>query len=362
MSRTAVAILSTENLLHNLQVLKERAKPAKLMAMIKANAYGHGIRSVALRLEGRVDLLGVACIDEALILRKIGINTPIVLMQGIFEPNELLLAATQNLHVVFNNVTQLEWLKNALLPRPLITWIKINTGMGRLGFNLQDARLAYENLSENKNTQKPIKIMSHFACADDIDHNLNKLQIQNFKEFTKGMQTELSLCNSSGIFNFPECLFDYVRPGIALYGVSPIKGKLALDYNLKPVMTLQTSLISVQYLPKGSAIGYQAQYTCPENMPIGIAALGYGDGYPITAKNGTPIIVNNAQCSLLGRVSMDMMAIDLRACVNAKVGDPVILWGDSLPIEEVAKYTANITWDMLTGVQHRVKFLWTKPS
>jgi alanine racemase len=358
MSRSAIAILSTENLLHNLQVLKQRAKPAKLIAMVKANAYGHGIRSVALKLQDQGVLFGVASIDEALILRQIGISAPIVLMQGVFEPGELPLAAEHNLQVVFNNAASLQWLDRAVLLRPLTAWIKINTGMGRLGFNMQDAKVAYEKLSADKNTLKPIKIMSHLACADDISHPLNKEQIENFKEFSLKMQTELSLANSAAIFNFPQVVFDYARPGLALYGVSPIKDKTAADYSLRPVMTLQTSLVSVQLLAKGSSVGYMASYTCSDDMLVGIAALGYGDGYPISAKTGTPVIVNNVRCSLIGRVSMDMMAIDLSNYANAKPCDPVILWGNGLPIEEVAKHTADISWSMLTSVQHRVKFQW----
>jgi alanine racemase len=359
MGRSAIAILSTENLLHNLRVLKQRAGSAKVIAMVKANAYGHGIRSVALRLEGHADLLGVASIDEALILRQVGVGTPIILMQGVFERGELPVAAEHDFHVVFNNAAQLKWLGDLSLSRPLTAWIKINTGMGRLGFKMEDARCAYEMLFEDKNTLKPIKIMSHFACADEIDHPLNQMQIQNFKEFSANIQTELSLANSAAIFNFPQYSFDYVRPGIALYGVSPIKSKLAADYGLKPVMLLRTNLVSVQYLPKGSTVGYMASYTCPQDMFVGIAALGYGDGYPISAKTGTPVIVNDARCSLIGRISMDMMAVDLTNCPNAKLYDSVTLWGDNLPIEEVAKHTADITWSMLTGVQHRVKFTWT---
>ncbi len=360
MSRTAIAILSTENLIHNLQVIKQKVNPAKVVAMIKANAYGHGLRSVALRLDKHADILGVASIDEALALRKIGVSTPILLAEGVFEPNELLLASTNNFHVVFHNEMQLEWLEKSLLPIPLHAWMKINTGMGRLGFSIEQAKLYYPRLLNSQQLKKPIKIMSHLACADEKDHPLNGEQIQVFKNFIKNINGEFSLSNSAGIFNFPDCYFDYVRPGLALYGVNPIEGGRAEALDLKPVMTLQTSLISVQTLPKGSSIGYKGRYCCPEDMQVGIIAFGYGDGYPLTAKDGTPILVNNIECALVGRVSMDMIAIDLRTCPNAKIGDPVILWGNGLPIERVAEYTSNIPWDMLTGIQNRVKFLWTQ--
>lgn len=358
MSRTAIAILSTENLYHNLQVIKNQAKSSKIIAMVKANAYGHGIRSVSLRLAQEVDLLGVASIDEALALRKSGVNTAILLSEGVFEPQELFVASTEKFHVVFHNPTQTEWLEKISLPVPLDAWIKVDTGLGRLGFNIKEAREFYTRLKSSSQISD-LRIMSHFACSDEKDHPLNQTQIQIFQEFIKDFKTQYSFCNSGAIFHFSQCHYDYVRPGLALYGVSPIQGKSAEDLDLKPVMTLQTSLIAVQMFSKGSFVGYGARYCCPENMPVGIIAFGYGDGYPITAKDGTPIRVNNTECSLIGRVSMDMIAVDLRACPSAKIGDPVILWGKDLPLERIVAHTSNIGWDLLTGVQNRVKFLWT---
>lgn len=360
MSRSAIAILSTENLHHNMCLIKERVKPAKVIAMVKANAYGHGIRSVSQRLDGVADVLGVASIDEALALRQAGVKASIMLIQGVFEPNELLIASTERFQVVFNNSTQLDWLEKSKLPVPLTTWVKVNSGMGRLGFQLDDARAALDRLQSYRNTEKPIKIMSHFACAEDPTHPLTQQQIKNFQQFIKETQTEYSFCNSGGILNFPECHYDYVRPGLLLYGVSPLKDKSAEALGFRPVMTVQSSLIAVQTMQKGDSIGYGARFVCPEKMPVGIIAFGYGDGYPITAKDGTPILVNNTQCQLAGRVSMDMIAVDLRACPDAKIGDPVVLWGSGLPLETVAANTANISWDILTGVQNRVKFLWTR--
>ena len=360
MSRSALAILSTQNLLHNVGVIREKVKPAKLIAMVKANAYGHGLRSVAARLSGHVDILGVASIDEALALRQAGIHTPIMLAEGVFDPNELIIASTENFHVVFHTIDQLEWLDKSCCPVPLQAWVKINTGMGRLGFSLTQAPLAYERLNASPQIQKPIRLMSHFACADEKDHPLNQEQIKNFCHFTETIKTDYSLCNSAALFHFPNYHYNYVRPGLALYGVSPIPGVCAEDLKLKPVMTLQTRLISVQIYEKGTPIGYGARYRCPKKMPVGVVAFGYGDGYPVTAKDGTPVLVNNTQCPLIGRVSMDMLTVDLRPCPTAQVDDPVILWGTGLPIEQVAAHTHNITWDMLTGVQHRVKFLWTK--
>lgn len=362
MSRTATAILSTENLLHNLKVIQEKASRSKVIAMVKANAYGHGLRSVSLRLEKHVDMLGVASIDEALILRKIGIQIPILLAEGVFEPNELLVASTEGFHVVFHEEIQLQWLANLSCPLPLQAWLKIDTGMGRLGFDLARAARFYNQLTKNPQIAKPVRVMSHFACADEKNNPLNQQQITAFRHFIQDIQSEFSFCNSGALFQFPECHYDFVRPGIALYGASPLADVPAAALNLRPVMTLQTSLISVKPFSKGNAVGYGARFVCPENMPIGIAAFGYGDGYPRNTKDGAPVLVNNVKCPLVGRVSMDMLAVDLRACPDAKVGDPVILWGTGLPIEDVAQFTNNGSYDLLTGVQNRVKFYWTRQT
>ncbi|MDF3033383.1 MAG: hypothetical protein K0R76_337 [Alphaproteobacteria bacterium] len=364
MSRTAVAILSTENLLHNLKVIKEQAPQSKVIAMVKANAYGHGLRSVSIRLEKHVDMLGVASIDEALALRKVGIQIPIILAEGVFEPNELLVASTEGFHVVFHEDIQLQWLANLSCPLPIQAWLKIDSGMGRLGFGMDKALASFDQLSKSPQIAQPIRIMSHFACADDPSNPLNQSQIEAFNQFIQKISSqtprEYSLCNSAGVFQYPNCHHHFIRPGIALYGASPLLGKSAAALNLKPVMTLQTSLIAMKTIKKGSSVGYGARFVCPEDLPVGIIAFGYGDGYPRTTRDGAPILVNNTRCQLIGRVSMDMTAVDLSACPTAKVGDPVILWGSGLPIEDFAAFTDNVSYDLLAGVQNRVKFHWTR--
>lgn len=359
MGRATLAILSTENLLHNLAVLAKASKGKKIMAMIKANAYGHGLRSVAKRVSKHVDSLGVASIDEALAIRKVGVNTAITLVEGVFEPSELLIASAERFHVVFHNEEQLNWLEKSSLPLPLKAWMKIDSGMGRLGFSLDQAASAHKRLSQANQIVQPIGIMSHFACADHMNHPLNQKQMEAFHQFAGNLPGLKSFSNSPALFNFPSAHYDIVRPGLALYGISPIQGKTAEDLGLLPVMTLQTQLISIRSMKKGSSIGYGSHFICQEDMLIGIAAMGYGDGYPRTASNGTPLLVNNVKCQLVGRVSMDMLAIDLSACPHAKVGDPVTLWGSKLPIEEVAPFTSQIPYDLVTGVQQRVKFHWT---
>lgn len=358
MGRTAVAILNTENLLHNLTIIKSRAPKSAIMAMIKANAYGHGLRSTALRLDGHVASFGVASIDEALALRKVGIRSKITLMEGVFEPAELVSASLENFDVVFHNHEQVSWLENAALASPLGVWLKVDTGMGRLGFNLDEAQALLKKLSLCF-VQRPLGIMSHFACADEREHVHNNFQIKQFQDLITNFSGTKSFNNSAAIFNFPDSNYDVVRPGLALYGVSPVFGTLGSDLLLKPVMTLQTSLIAVRQEKKGAFIGYGGTYRCPEDMPVGIMAMGYGDGYPQKNSNNTPVLVNNIRCQLIGRVSMDMAAVDLRACPQSRLGDPVTLWGAQLPLEEIASYTGRTAYDLLCAVQSRVKFQWT---
>jgi alanine racemase len=270
MGRLAIAILSTENLLHNLEIIRARAGNRKIIAMIKANGYGHGLRSVALRLEKKVYSLGVASVDEALALRNVGIKIPITLMSGAFEMDDLLIASCQNFHCIFHEQNQIDWLKKSRLPVPLNIWLKIDTGMGRLGFNLKEAAEVYKELANNPQIVQPIGIMSHLASSEDDQNPSNKAQIEAFKSFIKGIPGLKSFTNSGGVFNFADELYDVVRPGIAMYGISPVKDKTAVELGLKPVMTLQTRLISIRRAKKGDNIGYGGRFICQEDMDVGV--------------------------------------------------------------------------------------------
>ena len=256
MARVAIAILSTENLLHNLEVIKKQAQGREVIAMIKANAYGHGLRSVAMRLDGKVASFGVASVDEALALRKVNVKSPITLMSGAFEPDDLLIASCQNFHLIFHEKQQIDWLNNIKLPKPIKVWLKIDTGMGRLGFETEEAQEIYELLSKNPQVIQPIGVMSHLACSEEKDHSLNQIQINSFRNFVAKFSGPKSLANSGAIYNFVDELYDVVRPGISLYGISPIPNKSAADLGLKPVMTLQTKLVKVSHFKKDKKIGY----------------------------------------------------------------------------------------------------------
>lgn len=367
MARAALALLSTENLLHNVAMLRKRVFPAKIVAVVKANAYGHGIRSVGLRIASCVDLLGVASIEEALALRKVGVSAPILLMEGIFDPQELHVAAAEDFQIVIHEHAQVEWLgqydstSSKKLYKPLGLWIKVDTGMGRLGFPPDQVPALYRRLLAHSFVHSSIGVISHLACSDLLSHPMNGQQIQAFEALLRQLPANthpLSLCASGGIVHFPHCFYDYVRPGLLLYGVSPIAGTMARDFGLRPVMTLQSSIIAIHQLTQGDTIGYGARYACALDTTVGVLAMGYGDGYPFSARDGTPILIHDMFCPLIGRVSMDMITVDLTHCPRARIGDPAILWGEGLPLEQIAKYTDEIPHTLVTGVQHRVKFVW----
>lgn len=360
MSRTALAILSTENIIHNIGVIRRHAPKSQIVAMVKANGYGHGLRSTALKIHHLVDMFGVSSIDEALVLRKVGIKIPILLAEGVFEPRELIIASAEKFAVAFHSFEQIAWLNSTVLPRPIQGWLKINTGLGRLGFTMHDAHTAYNLLMQHQIIHKPITLMSHFACADTPEHPLNAIQQEQLKQLIAHVHGNYSICNSAALFMMPDMQQQFVRPGIALYGISPFADRSAASLGLKPVMTVRSTLIAVNMMPKGASIGYGARYTCPEAMPVGVVAFGYGDGYPISARDGTPVLVHTTRCALIGRVSMDMLTVDLRNYPHAQIGTPVTLWGDDLPLEEVAQHTDSIPWELLTSIQHRVQFLWTQ--
>ncbi|GAJ46834.1 alanine racemase [Holospora elegans E1] len=356
MARPTQIVLSGKNLLHNLSIVRSRNPSSKVIAMVKANAYGHGIRSVSKVLDGHVEYFGVASIDEALSLRNSGIQTPIILMEGVFCVSEFALTNQHNISVVFQSLEQWQWFKQASVP--LKAWLKIDTGMGRLGFNLEEAEAVYQEMYHHDFIEKPLGLMSHFACADIFGHPLNALQHEAFFKFAEGKLVIKSLENSAASLISQGAISDVVRPGLLLYGCSPFPEYSADFFGLKPVMSLKSQLIRVFQAKPKQTLGYAGRYVCKSSMPVGVVAVGYGDGYPITVRDGAPVLVNDILCEIAGRISMDMLTVDLRAIGSAKVGDPVILWGEGLPLENLAQYTQQHVWSILTGIQNRPKSVW----
>jgi len=360
MSRATQATINLKALRHNLGCVKKIAPNSKIVAVIKADGYGHGIVRVAKALDA-ADLLGVASLEEALELRSKGVRKPIILLEGVFEIAEYSKAGLQNAEVVIHHLSQLEMLEDyartaSNAASRISVWLKIDSGMHRLGFDTTEVSAMWQRLQAIP-LVKEVYCMTHLANADDQKDMVTKMQLQIFDKATQGLNCAKSVANSGGILGWPESHFDFVRPGIMLYGVTPFSTGTGLDHNLQPVMTFSSQLIAVNKYKKNSSVGYGGTYVCPQDMSVGVVAVGYGDGYPRHAVSGTPVLVNNKRVPLIGRVSMDMISVDLREQPNAKVGDPVVLWGEGLPVEEIAKSADTIGYELLCHVTQRVKFV-----
>lgn len=354
MSRPTFMTIDLAALKENLERVKALAPQRSVMAMVKANAYGHGIERIAHGLSDAA-ALGVASLEEGIRLRQAGITQPIVLIEGLFYPDEIKEAEKHHFTLVVHHLPHVEMLEQAAVSTPFRVWLKINTGMHRLGIEPSQTRAIYERLMAAAAVQKPIGLMTHFAEADVLDREATEAQIALFNEATAGLDGPRSLANSAGILAWPAAHGDWVRPGLMLYGASPFAGKTGLDHQLRPVMTLWSRLIAITPVKKGGSVGYGGTWQAPEDMLVGVVGVGYGDGYPQFAGNGTPVLVNGLPSQLVGRVSMDMLTVDLRHIPNAQIGDRVVLWGEGLPVEWVAKHSATSAYEILTRMTPRPK-------
>ncbi len=353
--RPAHALIDLSALRHNLRVVRRRAPQQRIMAVVKANAYGHGSLEVAQCLErAGVDALAVACLEEALSLREAGIQCPIVLLEGFFHPDELPLIAQQALHVVLHTPQQVDAVLNCYISQPLSVWLKLDTGMHRLGLSAEEFHRAWQHLQACPENVQQIRLMTHLACADERDNGFTQQQCQLFYQWVKPFNLECSIANSAGVLAWPISHADWVRPGIMLYGSSPFNDTLGAQEHLKPVMQLRSALISIKSYSAGEGLGYGATWRCPEDMPVGMVAMGYADGYPRHAPSGTPVAVNGQIVPLIGRVSMDMLAVDLRQQPQAQIGDVVELWGGTVPVDTVARQAQTIAYELLSQVTQRV--------
>ncbi len=364
MSRVTRATINLAALKHNLAVVKQAAPLQKIMAVVKADAYGHGIARVAQALAEVLteqDAFAVASIDEAVMLRAVGIKNSIVVLQGFNSSADLALIQQHDISVVIHHISQVILLElQAEQANNIKCWLKIDTGMHRLGFAPDDVKKMYQRLL-NTGVDTEIGLMTHLANADDLHSTKSDAQIELFNQIVSGNPAETSLANSAAILGWPAAHGHWVRPGIMLYGVNPFvystEGETnKLTTTLQPVMTLSATLIAVNKISKDETIGYGSTWQCPEDMLVGVVSIGYGDGYPRHAPSGTPVLVNGKRVALIGRVSMDMIMVDLREQADAKVGDEVILWGDGLPVEEIAAAAGTIGYELLCGVTRRVAF------
>lgn len=349
-SRKTQAIINLSALQDNYTKITNLAPQSKTIAVIKANAYGHGAVEIAKSLQSLVPAFAVAFIDEAIVLRNAGITLPILILEGPLDKEDFSLATQHNFWLMLHNAEQISWLtKHPRYQEKL--WIKIDTGMNRLGFTPESAKKMLKRLTNKQ--KEDLVICSHFSSADELDNQKTQTQITCLKMFAKEYSCELSLANSAGIINWPQSHANFNRLGLALYGANPIPIE-NMPIKLTPVMTLQSTIIGLRELSPGESVGYGETWQAKQASVIATVAIGYADGYPRNAQAGTPVFINNQLAPLAGRVSMDMITVDVTNVANVNLGDVVELWGENLSVEVVAEHMNTINYELLTCVSARV--------
>ncbi|ARU90383.1 alanine racemase [Pseudomonas sp. M30-35] len=347
--RPARALIDLNALRHNYRLARE-VSAAKALAVIKADAYGHGAVRCAQALAGEVDGFAVACIEEALQLREAGIVQPILLLEGFFEASELALIEQHQLWCVVHSMWQLEALEQANISQPLTIWLKLDSGMHRVGLEPDEYAAAYQRLHSCAQVEKVV-LMSHFARADELGCSCVGEQVAVFERARKDLNAEVSLRNSPALLGWPDVASDWVRPGIMLYGATPFEQAQTLAAQLQPVMTLESKIISVRDLPVGQPVGYGARFITERPTRVGVVAMGYADGYPRHAPTGTPVMIDGKLSHLIGRVSMDMLTVDLTDLPDSGLGSRVELWGKNVLASDVAAHAGTIPYQLFCNLR-----------
>lgn len=354
--RAALATIHMDALRDNLRHVRELAPARRVMAIVKADGYGHGLERVARALDS-ADAFGVAAIQDGQRLRAAGFGQRIVVMSGIDHPDDVVEMRRLGLDSVIHASEQIDWLAEHPDARPIRLWLKIDSGMHRLGIAPGQVAAAHARLQRLPGVDPDIVLMTHFADSDAFGGDVTRRQIDLFNEATDGLAGARCLANSAAIIGWPGAHGDWVRAGGALYGISLVGGTTGADFGLRPAMTLSTRLIAVNQLRAGDRVGYGGTWRCPDDRAIGVAAIGYGDGYPRAVASGAPVLVNGRLASIVGRVSMDLITVDLSGHPQARIGDPVVLWGEGLPIERIAEAAGTIGYELVCGMTRRVRFV-----
>ena len=344
--RPLKAYIDLSALTSNLKLVKKIAKNSKVMAVLKANAYGHGLIESVKAIKS-AEGIAILTIEEAVKIRKAGFKNTILLLEGLFAAEDIHQAEKLILNIVVHNDLQMDYLSDVTLKNPINVHLKINTGMNRLGFPPDQVDYLIENLNANPNVSD-VTLMTHFATADEKEGIIKQLDC--FNRVTNNYNFSSSVANSAALYMFPEARLDWVRPGIMLYGASPFEDISAKKIEVKPVMSLVSKIIAIQDIKKGQAVGYGNNFIAKEDMRIGIVACGYGDGYPRHAKTGTPIFVHNKTTKTVGRVSMDMLYVDFSKIEKAAIGSKVEMWGNHISVDEVAKNSGTVGYELLCNI------------
>ncbi|WP_263140910.1 alanine racemase [Pseudomonas sp. RIT-PI-AD] len=351
--RPLIASVDLAALRHNHAVAKRCAPGRQVFAVVKANAYGHGVREVVSALHDEADGFAVACLEEAAEVRAMHGTARILLLEGCFEANEYRVAAQLGLDVVVQDRRQAEALLAQPLSKPLAVWLKLDSGMHRLGFSATELRLWHLRLQDAAQVAE-LNLISHFACADERGHPLTEQQVEAFLDLLDLDFNQRSLANSAAILSIPAAHMDWVRPGIMLYGATPFADLSAQELGLRPVLSLEAELIGVRDVAVGESVGYGAHWVAMRPARIGTVSCGYADGYPRHAPAGTPVLVDGQRVELAGRVSMDMLTLDLSDHPGIQVGAKVELWGAQLPVDEVARAAGTLGYELLSKITPRV--------
>ena len=344
--RPLKATINHQALLSNLSYIKKIANQSKVMSVLKANAYGHNLLDVAKTLKAS-DGFAVLTINEAIQLRDNKFNQSLLLLEGFFDKDEVNIASELRINVTVHNQRQIELINKAKPSFPINIHLKVNTGMNRLGFMPDEINYLLESLNSNPYIED-IVLMTHFSTADEKEGIEKQLGIFNL--ISDNYNYSASVANSAAIIRYPESRLDWVRPGIMLYGLSPFKDKTAKELDLIPAMTLMSEIIAVQNIKAGSSVGYGLDFKANKDMRIGIVACGYADGYPRHAKNGTPVAIDGQLSFLVGRVSMDMLYVDLTKIPSANIGSKVELWGEQVFVDSVAKFSGTVGYELICAI------------
>ena len=360
MTRLIRALVDTAALRHNLGTIRAYAPGAKVMAVVKANAYGHGLVAAAQALAD-ADCFAVARLEEGIALRSAGVRAPVVLLEGVFSAEQLAEAARHRFELVVHDPLQIRLLEAHRGAERFIVWIKMDTGMNRLGFRPEAFPAALAKLRGLTVPALELRVMTHLARADEIHEPMTGLQLTRFQTALSGSDiatgaTRLvtSIGNSAAILGWPNGHGDWVRPGLALYGVSPFARETARTHGLRPVMTLESTVLTVRDVKQGETVGYAGTWRAGRDSKIAILAAGYGDGLSWHLANGTPVLIGGTRHQLVGRVSMDMIAVDVTDAAKVTTGNKAVIWGEGLPVEEVAAHANTIPYELLCGVSQRV--------
>jgi alanine racemase len=351
--RPLVATIDLSAIRHNYAVAKRCAPGRQAFAVVKANAYGHGAREVVAALRDEADGFAVASLEEAAEVRALHGEARVLLLEGCFAAQEYQVAAQLGLDLVLHSAAQAQQLLAASLGRPLNVWLKLDSGMHRLGFSAAAVREWHGRL-QGATQVAELNLLSHFACADERGSEMTEHQLEHFLGLLSLDFAQRSLANSAAILTIPAAHMDWLRPGIMLYGASPFSELSAQMLGLKPAMSLMAELIAVREISSGESVGYGASWVAARPSRIGTVSCGYADGYPRHAPSGTPLLVRGQRVPLVGRVSMDMLAVDLSDLPEAQVGDAVQVWGAQLPVDEVANAAGTIGYELLSKVTQRV--------